>query len=740
MKKHHKLIYPLAILLSFALVLGACGAGSLAIVQINLGDDLPTVVEGGGPHFSASLTRYSENVAQSGWLELFLDEGSMTAQVRGFDDAEWFTLPKTSATPLANAGAAAVTLDIIVNGQRITLNSQDHSVAFDNAVGTPVFDSRDQPIGVRVDYLITPNEETARQTEFDETDVAFLVRVQYTMQDGNFFVEADWENASGNPNAFIETMGLMERFGALRNPGEDDFLLLPDGGGALLFPARANHTGGFPQAADLHFAVYGEDPTNPLQGENTSSQIFRDDNGNALSAHAAVFGARSRNTAFAAVIERGAAMATIIARQEIPGEQGIRQSAVGPRFTITPTTLSDNDSGTFFRAAESFGERDDEAEGFPIRICYRFFYGAGAANFSAMATSLREQLIITGILSPTKTVANPDWPLPLNLTLLGTNPETNQTLTTFEQALDILTRLKTRGIDNINVRYMHALSGSPERLRPRRPLGGRNDLATLQEYCHMTDMSLFLDAELLPGRGAADLTGNALPLRNMDGITRSVRGFINHLGPLQTAGFSLSDVGGVLYADYRAGLHREQTKAQLSQNLLPALSTQRLIMMDTGFFHVVRIANVVVNLPLTPQLQTGTGQLPRYEAVPLLPMILRGSVDYSGPALNLEDDPQQAFLHSIAFGACPALVWSAVGDDLLHFEAQLDDAVEFNRRANVALGDLRRERITSYAFDTDVRVSTTRFSNGAVIYVNFSDRDVILNDISIPAGDFVRIG
>ncbi|MCL2446467.1 MAG: DUF5696 domain-containing protein [Oscillospiraceae bacterium] len=729
MKKRHMII---TLLLVLALVLSACSTGGAAIISLRVQGDMPDAASADrGPHFSAPLTAESEVLAQSGFLELFLDERSMTANIRGFAEAEWFTLPQVSATPRANLGAAAVTLHLIVNGRPMTLNSQDHAVYWGNATTEEI------PGGMQVNYLITPNAETAnRADELTEDDVAFTVMVRYFLQNGVFFVEADWENTSGNPNAFIQTLSLMDRFGTLRNPGADDFLLLPDGGGALLFPARATHENDFYDGADLVFSVFGEDLANPIFRQHDEQRITVDHRSNVLAANVGVFGARQGAQSFAAVIERGAAAATIIARQNIPGEANVRQSSVGAQFTITPTLVSGN---TVYRAANSLGGQGSET--FPMRISYRFFFGA-TAQFSDMATAMRNQLVNAGILpSIIKTVPNPTWPLPLNLTILGTQPQGRgrQTLTTFDQALDMLTRLQARGVGNVNVRYVGALTTNPQRMRPLYRLGGQSDLAALQAYCLATNFSLFLDANMLPGSGAIDLASNALPLRNTDGMTQSVRGFINRLGG-RSAGFSLGDGAGMLYADHANGYSRCDVATHLT-DILPSLAAQGAqVMVNTGFFYAISAANVVVNLPMTPQLRTSPRREadPRYQSVPLLAMLLGDSVDYSFPSINLQSNEEEHFLRSVAFGASPAFTWAADGQERYRFEEQIELAVEYYTRANAVLGNLRQHRIVFYEFDSESQVSTTRFSNGAVIYVNFSNRDVAMHEFSIPARDFIR--
>ncbi|MCL2194810.1 MAG: DUF5696 domain-containing protein [Oscillospiraceae bacterium] len=729
MKKRHSII---VLLLVLALVFSACGTGGAAIITLQVQGGMPDVASADrGPHFAAPLTVESDVLAQSGFLELILDERSMTANIRGFAEAEWFTLPQVSATPRANMGAAAVTLDLIVNGRAVTLNTQDHAVYWGNVTTEEI------PGGVQVNYLLTLNAETAaRADELTENDVAFVVMLRYTLQNGMFFVEADWANASGNPNAFIQHLSLMDRFGILRNPGADDFLLLPDGGGALLFPARATHENDFADSADLYFSVFGEDLASPIARQHDEARINVDHRGNVLAANVGVFGARQGAQAFAAVIERGAAAATIIARQNIPGEANVRQSSVGTRFTITPTLVSGN---TVYRAANSLGGQGSET--FPMRISYRFFFGA-TAQFSDMATAMRNQLINAGILpSIIRTVPNPTWPLPLNLTILGTQPQGRgrQTLTTFEQALDMLTRLQARGVSNVNVRYVGALTGNPQRMRPLWRLGGRDDLATLQAYCLATNFSLFLDARMLPGSGAVDLAGNSLPLRNADGMTQSVRGIINRLNNLNV-NISLGDGAAMLAADHANGYTRNDVAAHLT-DILPSLAAQGAqVMVDTGFFYAASAANVVVNLPMTPQLRTSPRRelSPRYQSVPLLAMLLGNSVDYSFPSINLQNNEEEHFLRSVAFGGAPAFTWAANGHERYRFDEQIELAVEAHTRANAVLGDLRQHSMVYYAFDSESQVSTTRFSNGAVIYVNFSNRDVAMHEFMIPARDFIR--
>ena len=758
MNHSHKYRRPLALASALSLLLSSAGcAGVGAGVSVRTGQAPKADAPGGGPHTAVSLMeRTDAPLARSGWLELFLDDASKTVGIRSHSAVEWSTLPRAAATPRANAGACAVEAEIYANGHKLTLNSQDHSAAYGNAVAQNVKNTKGEVQGVELAYTLTPDAATAERAKkksLASGDTAFLVRVQYTLLEGNLHVQADWENLSGNPNAFIATIGLMERFGALRNPGPNDFFLLPDGCGALLYPGRAaaSSTG-----EDLRFAVYGSDPSVP--------------GGDALRANTAVWGVRGQGAGFVAVVEEGAALCEIVARQSVPGE--IPQSAVGPRFIVTPVAVNADGRATA-RAPGSYGGA--------FSVTYRFF-NSDSANFNTMAAACREQLISIGVLSSTKSVRDDTGMLPLELTLLGTGPARlgQKTLTTYEQAQDILTRLKNKGVNSMHVRYQGALGWLQKpagRVSPLLRLDGKGALESLQAYCKARGLTLFLDAQLYPAGGlltpaARTIMGEKLrvpppetprgagkktiPLRTAGSFTRAARSLLTRLGKLETGGISLGDVGHTLYADYAGGGAMRMEAIEHLDALLPALSAKWLVMLDTGDFYAARHADVMVNLPLEPQLRMPGG---RYEPRPLLPILLHGSADYSGAPLNLAAAPEAAklaLLRAIAYGACPAFTWTADNsDERLYFESrtrledtrnqrdtaltQLDDALKAYSWANAALAGLRSARITEYTVDPATGVSVTRYSNGVVVYVNLADTEKTVEEITIPPMDFVRI-
>ncbi|MDR2754038.1 MAG: DUF5696 domain-containing protein, partial [Oscillospiraceae bacterium] len=371
-------------------------------------------------------------------------------------------------------------------------------------------------------------------------------------------------------------------------------------------------------------------------------------------------------------------------------------------------------------------------------------------------------------LSFTKTVRDPEGPLPLQLTLLGTGRNARggvQTLTTSKQAQDILSRLKNKGVNSVNARYQGVFGGgtkqvAPEKLRPLLRLGGTRGIEDLRAFSKSQGYYVFLDVQALPAGGKAgqsiNLAGAPLQaviphaaqgglrtLRSAESVNLSVRAFLRRLAGMGTAGISLGDLGNMLYTSYNAesAPNREATAKRLAQ-YLPCLSAQWFVMMDTGYFYSIRSADAVVNLPLEPQVTMPTPG--RYMPVPLLPIILHGSVDYSGPALNQSDNSATALLRAIAYGASPAYVWAANSNDAekdpLYFENGLESAVLAYTKINETLAGLHGERIVGYSYDLDTSVSVTTYSNDAVVYVNFGKKEVSVKGVKIIPGDCRVVG
>lgn len=285
---------------------------------------------------SAALKR----VAQSGLIELYIDETTYAVAVKETSQNKmWYALPQQDNGRDTNR-AGVVSLEILQGGKYYYLNSQDNSVAF----GTASYELTDT--GLKVAYVMAADEQTAKKAAKDRTaqDIVFDVSVTYTLQDGSFFAQADCESLTDqNREAKVLQVGLLEYFGAAAESGADDFLLVPDGSGALVKTAQQAEDN-----ATMRFAVYGQDAALPAQ-ENVQHALVP------------AFGVKQGSSAFAVLIEQGDALAEISA-DRAAGDIGYHR--VGAQFAVTPSAQVKTDKGiTQYVAASGYTGS--------LKLCYR---------------------------------------------------------------------------------------------------------------------------------------------------------------------------------------------------------------------------------------------------------------------------------------------------------------------------------------------------------------------------------
>lgn len=123
--------------------------------------------------------------------------------------------------------------------------------------------------------------------------------------------------------------------------------------------------------------------------------------------------------------------------------------------------------------------------------------------------------------------------------------------------------------------------------------------------------------------------------------------------------------------------------------------------------------------------------------------MLHGISEYSPSGLNLAESPKDAFLKSVEYGCLPSAEWyctpvSPELDSRYYYDSNINDAVSFYIKANDALCDLRGARITSHEKIQD-GFFCTEYNNSSRVYVNYSDKPVTINGITVAPKDCMRI-
>ena len=689
-------------------------------------------------HYSQSEESFSVK-ATSGLIELLVDPVTNSFGIRETTKNQlWSALPllnKTADGEKLVTDASMVSLKIIGGTDIYYLNSQDNSVAY----GKASFNSVDS--GIVFSFDIFANEETAAKTSYDKTDIGFNVTMTVTLKDGSMNVTCTNTNITENPDAYIENIELLNYFGAYNDTREGDFLLVPDGCGAIIKTSIYDES-----FESLSFDIYGNDPSVEKEEETESAIV-------------PAFGIKHGETAFVSLIQNGDAVACVNAKKATHISE---YNIVYPSFNITPVSY---DGETLYISKSSTVDE--------ISLCYRFLAG-GNATYAGLASACREQLIRNSVIS-TRTVETGDY-MPFFLTVTGSakkafGPVTYlSNLTNFEQATDMLTRMKNKGINNISIRYTGAFSGgldskdavsSDIMLR----LGGTNKLSELYDYVSSQRMSLFLDVNLLssssgfsgaaatnirkhtssftPENALVDFMGETVKerqLRSLGKLKDVVVSVLSDTRYYAFSGYCLNDAGSVLYSDFSSdGMLRDEAAEAISSAIAP-LSTGHSIMAVRGNFYMLKNVDSVINIPLG----TSVAQSGAYLAVPFVQLILHGITDYAGEPINTGINLRETLLKNIEYGACPHFEWnyepviSRTENDSFYYDNTINDAAEFYTEANEALNDLRDARITDH-YEVEDGIFCTEYDTGARIYVNYTNTDFSILGVVVEARNFLRV-
>ena len=685
-------------------------------------------------HYAESANSFSEKITSSGLIELSVDPKSKSFGI--FETATgrlWSALPLLSEVAdgedlLTDASMASV--KILVGSDIYHLNTQDNSLAFNKATYKKIEN------GAEFTFDMFPDSKTAVKKNYEKDDIGFRITVTVSLKDGSMLINCNHKNLTNNPKAFIDSIDLLNYFGAYNSSLEDDFLLVPDGCGAIIKTSIYDES-----FETLSFAVYGKDPS--IGNTATGSAVLP------------AFGIKHGETAFVSLIENGDTAATIKAEKATSLTEFNR---VFSSFLITPSTYKNN---KVYISNKTLADN--------ISLCYRFLTGNNA-TYAGLASACREQLIRNSILS-TKTVSLSDY-IPCFLSLTGSISDGigKESITTFEQATDMLSHMKSKGINNISVRYSGVFDSGINSKDAKdtdisKKLGGSQGLNELYEYTKSQKMQIYLDINPIssssgfrnnnvmnlnkkptaysPDYISADFFGSEIKsrnLRNPDNISETVKKIIKSTEGLSFSGFCINDAGTLLYSDFsKDGILRNEAAKIIASSVAP-LSTEKSTMAVTGNFYMLKNVDSIVNLPLkTTSIVSGA-----YVSVPFVPLVMHGIVDYTGEPINTQINIDETLLKYVEYGACPHFEWSYEPvrndekTDIYYYDNTINVAAEYYKKVDDTLNDLRDARMTDHYQVAD-GIFCTEYDTGSLVYVNYTDKDFETLGVTVEAKNFLRV-
>ncbi len=415
----------------------------------------------------------------------------------------------------------------------------------------------------------------------------------------------------------------------------------------------------------------------------------------------------------------------------------------------------------------------------------------GHSGYSGVANYYRERLVADGVF----TDRTESGDIPFYYDIIGGAKETASfigvqylrqlAMTTYDEAKQISLDLNDKGIKNQVMNYQGWSNGGYyadvyDKITNLGKLGGKKDLEELNSVMEANGGTLFVDVPFqnvtqiskryknssensryyaggyIAQLGVLGFTNyrmtsslgydeNITNLMSPKFLPRYIDGFIGDMKDIDVNGITLRDLGDELHSDKKRTnvIDREQALDVVLAQFEKLNGLERDIMVNDGNAYAFAYADHILNAPISHNSFSIID-----EEIPLYEMIIHGYINYAGKQLNYHDaaNMNEITLRMIEYGASPHYIftWESayeMKDTALNkfyatkYTNWSDDAVEMYNTVNSALGKVSGENITEHEIVQE-GVKKITYSNGAVIYVNYTNKDVTVDGITVSAENF----
>lgn len=617
-------------------------------------------------------------------------------------------------------------------------------------------------------------EKSLFEAAQEETPVLFDITVRYRLEGNDFIAEVPYDQIRFNSQyATITAVTVLPAFGAVgaQEDGsyEDGYLLVPEGGGALI---RFNNK---KVAQPSYIAnVYGYDyGIKRTEFITETKTIFP------------VFGVLRKEQSFLCVLEEGSSFAAIQAdiNGTVPNTGRSSYNTVNAKALV----LHVDQYNVSTKTSELQLMYEKKIPDTLLTQRYRFTDNGDYAKLAGVyGDYLRERY-------PEMKEKQASEEIPVSVELIGAIDKRVVTaglpvrklvpLTTFEQGQAIMESLQDSGIMNLNVRYSGWLKGGVRQkvltgINVPGELGGTKALKQLIAFAKEKGIPLYMDSVTAFGynsgltdgflanrdaarhitREIAELSAfspiyynptedpdTMYYLLHPDYSKRNASRLIQWLKDNGAGGIAFRDIGFLLSADYDPDrpVTREEVRKMNMDTLAEAKNAGEKINVKEGFDFTLPYADLITNMDLS-----GVRYVLLDRMIPFYQIAIHGSIDYTGQPLNMKGDYETELLRSVEYGAGLHFAFTdakgAVTQETYYtdlsgttFRGWKQSACETILRYQKEAAGLNRQKITGHAFLTD-QVTVTTYEDGTKVYVNYGD-EAYAGEAQIPARDYMII-
>lgn len=611
-----------------------------------------------------------------------------------------------------SADAAAYSLASVLNvrlrdrsGDIYSMNSTDNSVDFGTFEVLPI-DSTNATIS----FKLFPDAEVAKQG-VEKADIYAVINVDFSFAGSTFTASVDTTKVSLPKGFCLEKISILPGLFSVNKAASGDSYIIPDGCGAQINLSAKNQ-----EDYTINLPVYGADAT----------------------LHARTDGAY---LPFFAYGKKGCLVNAIITEGDALSEITVKKFADGGGYLYNTFTVT---------ACSIVKERYVKGPSYEGIISQSYTLSEKQTDYNAVAQQVRQHLLRKGYIA--EKMGDKFTDLPFFINVLG-SINGKATLTTFEDATEITTLLKSRGVRNIALRYSGAGSKGVQSTAANgmdfsSGAGGEQgfkdavskitgqgntmwldvNIANNRANYNKRTVNVYADELRFAGYSAKDFT-----LAGADEISRNVSKWYKSLADYEGADVCLNDCSKLLYTDIKDDYNRQDMLTNI-RNSTSALGAQRGVMLTAPAVYLLSNADAVFSMPETASCQNVNG----VSVVPVLQMAIHGSVVYGSSYMNVSNlSTQDALLKCIEYGAVPSFLFTHSSGSTLDYNAYVSQTASLYSDAKLIL-PLLDMSITSHEIAVPGVYKVT-YDYSRVVYVNYNPSVVEVDGIMIPAKDFVII-
>ena len=620
-------------------------------------------------------------------------------------------------------------------------------------------------------------EDYEAQMELAGIEVAlplsFTIALEYRLLDDSIEVSIPSSMIEENGGGKLYRIRLLGYFGAA---GADDegYLVVPNGSGSLIY-----FNNGKSNVENYSQYIYDIDP---LAADYTLLE-------NTQKVRLPICGICKEDSDILMSVEDGATTAFFTA--SVAGSN-TSYNYINTTFVVRGYDLLSMFGSTGNEADLPLLENDMYDINYKVRYT---FLDDEHTGYSGIANYYRERLIKEGVLS--EKTASGD--IPFYYDIIGGVKETASfvgirylkvmAMTTYDEAADIALDLKDKGIAYQVMNLQGWSNGGYyadvyDKITGLGKLGGKKDLEVLNDtmegmggrlyvdvpfqkvtyiskrYSGSFETSRYYGAGYVARFGAHNPANlritsslgydeNIYDLVSPKYLKRYVDAFIKKFNKLDVSGIGLRDLGDEVHSDKKRTefINREEALDIVKAQLDKFAGTGKNILINGGNDYSFKYATDIIDVPLRDnEFRIIDEEIPLYE------MIIHGYIDYAGSQLNFHDsaDNTEITLRMIEYGASPRYVFTKESASEMKYTALnkfyatkydnwCDEAVSVYNEVNGILKYVSGETVVKHEIrDSGVRAVT--YSNGVVIYVNYTDYDAVEDGITIPAHGYQKGG